>query len=52
MIINVSIEGICCKFEEKTTKQHWFSYFQIAVKYWKIFFGWPVKYNFWLFWYM
>ena len=34
IIINASHEGtcICVKFELKTT-QHWFSYFQIACKY-------------------
>ena len=32
IIINTSYEGICVKFEQnnKTTKQHWISYFQIA----------------------
>jgi len=30
-MINASNEGICVKFEEKTT-QHWFYFFQIARK--------------------
>ena len=32
MIINASYEGICVEFERKTT-QLWFSYLQIARKY-------------------
>jgi len=35
------------RLKEKTTYQ--FSHFQIARK---IFYDWPVKYHFWLFWYM
>jgi len=52
-MINASNGGIYVEFCRKTTTQPWFTYFQIAGKYYlKIFLDWPVKYYFWRFQYM